>query len=412
MTLTRRTFLQTLAAVPAAAALSHNSALAALVAPPGAGTRKLVMVDLKGGNDGLNTIVPFGLDGGTYGSVFRPTIGVPTADVLEIDTGIGMHPSLAALKGHFDAGRLSVVQGVSYPDPNFSHEYAQRIWQTGDPTGSALEGWLGRALALCPEPASPHAASLTSSTTLLLAGTPGFVPAFTNLGNFDFPVDKQHKSDKANREAAYAAIAAGLDGTGGRLGAMAQTGAGILDLIALFDTVPAYEHVGDYPDAGISNPLRLVARLLAADIGMQYFHVTYGGFDHHSAQNENGKHANKLYAVSEGVSALYDDLAALGLADDCVIVVFSEFGRTVYENGSAGTDHGSTNPVLVLGDAAAGGLVSDHPSMDPADLDDDGELPMVVDVRDVLGTIAQSWLAADPAVVFPGHAFAPVPIFT
>ena len=174
----------------------------------------------------------------------------------------------------------------------------------------------------------------------------------------------------------------------------------------------SFEHVGAYPDSSIANPLRLVARLMNADIGMQYFHVTYGGFDHHSAQNENGKHANKLLAVSDGVSALYDDLAAIGLADDTVIVVFSEFGRTVYENGSAGTDHGSTNPVIVFGNAVSGGLASAHPSMDPVDLDEDGELPMQVDMRDVLGTVVQSWLGEDPAVVFPGHSFSPVPIFT
>ncbi len=411
MNVSRRAFIQSLIAVPAAAVITQNTALRALMAPPGAGTRKLVMVDLKGGNDGLNMIVPFGVDGGTYYSEFRPTIGVPANQVLPIAADVGMHPSMTALKSHFDAGRLSIVQGVSYPDPSFSHDFAQKIWQTGDPTGQSLEGWLGRLLAECPTPDSPAAAALTSSLTKMLEGTPGFVPAFTSLNNFKFPSDKKHGSDKSNREAAFAAISDGLVAEGGNLGSMATTGRGILDLIDLFDTVPEFEHIGVYPDSSLTKPLQLVARLMNADIGMQYFHVTYGGFDHHSNQNENDKHANKLLAISDGVSALYDDLAAIGLADDTIVVVFSEFGRTVYENGSAGTDHGSTNPVLVFGNAVAGGLTTPHPSMDPVDLDDDGELPMQADLRDVLGTVAQSWLSADPAVVFPGHSFSSLPIF-
>jgi hypothetical protein len=239
-----------------------------------------------------------------------------------------------------------------------------------------------------------------------MGGSDAFVPNFTDADDFAFPYDSDHWSDKDNRRTAYSAIAGGLGSDGSDLGIMANTSAGILDLIDTFETLPEFNHVGVYPDTSLGRRMQLIARLMGAGIGMRYFHVGRGGFDDHSNQNKDDQHAENLAQVSQAVSALYADLVSVGLADDTIIVISSEFGRTVYENGSKGTDHGTVGPVMILGNAVTGGLTTAHPSMDPADLDPEtGELPTTTDFRDVFGTILDRWLAGNPATVFPGHAY-------
>jgi len=408
MSLTRRQLLQT-ALAGSALALWPQRTVTAMPAPLGAGPRNLILIDLKGGNDGLNTVVPHGLAGGSYLSEFRPTLGVHPSTVLPLTADIGLNPSMAGMKSHYDAGRLAIVQGVSCPDPSFSHAMAQRVWQTGDPALQQTSGWLGRHLAQLPVPSVPDTVTIGSTSSLLVSGSEGFTPAFKSLKAFSFPVDGWHKSDGSNRRAAYTSIATSLTGGDDALSDMADTSLGLLDLIDLFATVPEFSHVGDYPDTYLSKRFQLVAQLLAADIGMRSFHIPLGGFDTHADQNVNDDHAVLLGRASQLVDALYTDLASVGLAQDTLFVVFSEFGRTVYENGNGGTDHGSTNAVLVLGDAVAGGLVTEHPSMDPADLDEHGELAPSTDLRDVFGTVVDGWLGGDAAAVFPGHTLSTVP---
>jgi uncharacterized protein (DUF1501 family) len=422
MKLTRRDFLRNCVVVPAGMALLPGSVLRAMFAPPGGNGRNLVLVDLRGGNDGLNMVVPYGLNGGTYYSEFRPTLGVPLAKVLPLTGSIGLNQSMASLKTHYDAGRLAIAQGVSYPEPSYSHEVAQRIWQNGDPANAAPDGWLARFLAQLGAPSSPNAVALSDTLTLMLSGAGSFVPNFQKLADFTFPYDGDHPQDKANREAAFTAIASGLANPGGQpgggqsaaaaahLAAMSATSTGILDLIQLFSTVPPFQHVGVYPpNNGLSGSLKTTVRLMHANIGMRYFHLLYGGFDTHADQEQGDFHSLRLGMLSDALHAFWQDLQAVGLADDTLVVVFSEFGRTVYENGSGGTDHGSVNPVLVFGNAVTGGLANAHPSMDPGDLTGEGELPMAADFRDVFGTVVSRWLGGDAGAVFPGHTLAPLP---
>ncbi|RKY17490.1 MAG: hypothetical protein DRQ55_15665 [Planctomycetota bacterium] len=411
MSLSRRDLLKGVLA-SSALALWPKNAVTAMLAPLGAGPRKLVLVDLKGGNDGLNTVVPHGLAGGSYLTEFRPTIGVNSAAALPLAAGIGLHPNMTGLKTHFDAGRLAIVQGVHYPEPSFSHEFSERVWQTGDPSALSTAGWLGRHLATQPPPTTPDTVSVSGTSSLLVTGSGGFTPAFKQLESFTFPVDSWHQSDGGNRRAAFTAIASSLTGGGGDLAAMADTSLGLLDLIDLFATVPEFNHVGLYPDTYVAKSFQLVARLLAADVGMRSFYIPMGGFDTHADQNLDDDHGQRLGRVSALIDALYTDLASFGLAQDTLFIVFSEFGRTVYENGSGGTDHGTVNPVLLLGDAVQGGLVNEHPSMEPADLDEHGELPAQVDLRDVFGGVINDWLGGDAAAVFPGHALTPLPLLS
>ncbi len=404
MTITRRDFLKGLVIVPTAAALP-GAMVHAMMAPPAAGSRNIIFVDLKGGNDGLNMIVPSGLNGGSYYSEFRPTLGLPQGSLLSLSADIGMNPALAALHSHFQAGRLAVCQGCSYPDPSKSHEVSQRVWNTGDPAGVSPDGWMGRFLAGEGPAPTPCAVTVMSSLSTLMKGSGSFVPAFEETDSFVFPFDWDHWNDQDNRRAAYAAMATGLSDAGGDLEAMAGQSQGLLDLITTFDALPEFTHVGTYPEgSSLADRMRVIARLMGAGLGMRYFHVARGGFDTHSEQNVEGKHDERLADVAQCIDGLYADLSSVGLADDTLIVVFSEFGRTVYENGSAGTDHGTVGPVLVLGNGVTGGITTPHPSMDPADLDPEtGELPMTTDFRDVFGTIVNNWVSGDASVVFPGH---------
>ncbi len=404
MAFSRREFLK-FAVLPAAAGLFARPMLRAMFAPGDGSVRNLILVDLKGGCDGLNTVVPFGVDGGTYSSVFRQSLAIPQGLLLPVSGSIGLNPRMTALKSHFDAGRLAIVQGVSYPQPSFSHEVAQAVWQTGELSGFGAQGWLGKHLAAQGGPA-PQAVSVDESLTLLLDGSGGFVPAFTDIGQFTFPYDGWNAWDKANRQAAYAAVAGGLAGSPkASLAAMSSTSTGLLALIDQFATLPTFAHVGSYPDSELSDLLKAVVQLLHGNLGLRYFHVPFGGWDTHADQEADDYHSERLGSVSDALHALWQDLSALGLAGDTLVVVFSEFGRTVYQNGSKGTDHGTVNPVLVLGNGVSGGLVTAHPSMDPGNLTEDGELPMVADFRDVFGTVVQDWLGGSAATCFPGHAF-------
>jgi uncharacterized protein (DUF1501 family) len=406
MSLSRREFFR-LAALPAAVTLLSRPLLRAMFAPPGAPPRNLVLIDLRGGCDGLNMVVPFGVSGGTYSSVFRQSLAIPANLCLPLSAQIGLNPQMTALKSHFDAGRLAVVQGVSYPVPNYSHDVAQTIWQTGDTGGFGTQGWLAKHLA-AQGGAGPTAVAVDDSITVLLSGSGGFVPAFTDIGEFTFPSDPYHDEDKANRRAAYEAIAAGMSGSVKlELSAMSATCGGLLSLIDDFAAMPGLVHVPDYPaDNQLSDQLKLVAELLHGGLGLRYFHVPYGGWDTHADQEKDGYQSGRLGGVSQALHAFWLDLVGAGLAADTLVVVFSEFGRTVYQNGSKGTDHGSVNPVLVFGNGVNGGLITPHPVMDPDNLTADGELPMVADFRDVFGTLVQDWLGGSAAVCFPGHALA------
>lgn len=404
MSLDRREFLKRSLVFVPAAGLAPAMLVRAAAAAPGGSVKNLILIELDGGNDGMNTLVPHGLNGGAYYTEFRPTVNIAPGAVLDIGGGLGLNPGLAALKTHFDAGRLAVIPGVGYPNPDFSHEVSQDIWATGDPALGVTDGWIGRMLTQFAAPSFPCALDVSSHLDRILVGSGGFVPAFSSISQFNFPYDSHAWSDKTNRRVAYEAAVDGLTASGGRVGAMSDTAKGMLGLIDTLQSIPEFTHVGTYPNHYFQNSLKLIARLLQANLGLRIFHLPYGGFDTHGDQELDGYHSNRLQVLSDGVQALQDDLASIGQADDTLFVFYSEFGRTIYENGSGGTDHGSTSVVFVLGNGVTGGVATAHPPVDPGQLGPDGELQMTTDFRDVFGTIASKWYGANVAGLFPGHA--------
>lgn len=377
------------------------------------GARKLVLVDLGGGNDGFNTCVPFGLADGAYYEEYRERLAVEESSLLKIDDEIGFHPSFAAIKRMYDAGLVGVAQGVSYPSPSFSHEVSHGIWASGDPSGISTQGWLARYLARRPEGDFPCAADMLGEVGAILRGSGRFVPGIDAIEDFRFPVDERHFDDGAVKRSAFDRITAGLTSETGLVGQIANTTNGLLSLIDTFATVPEISHVESYPDHYFAESLRETVRLMSSGLGLDFFHVGIDGFDTHAQQEDKGYHSSLLSTVSDGLDAFWTDLTNEGHADDTLIVVYSEFGRTVYENGSKGTDHGTVNPVFLIGHDVAPGLRTPHASMHPDDLtEDESEPALTTDFRDVFGGVVANWLNDDPEAVFPGHAYEDLGLFT
>lgn len=408
MSLTRREFMKRSAlALPAALMAAKSGGIMAAPAP--GVTRNVIFIELFGGNDGLNTLVPWGY--APYYNVFRPNLAIPAAQVLKVaGQPVGFNPVLAGLKGQFDAGRLAIIQGVSYPNPILSHAYSRRVWQSGDPMVQP-SGWLMRYLNTLPPAAFPEIVELTRMQPTFSKGKNGFVPVFQSLPDFKFPVDTLNPADTTARQAAYAALAAAVPPDSSPLAITGTTAGGTLSLINTFGTIPGVNLTGQYSVSVLSALLKQVVGLINANMGMRFFHLSTGGFDTHSGQMVNNLHNLLLQDVNDSLMAFYTDLLSIGVAQDTLIVVYSEFGRTVYENGTLGTDHGTVNPVLVFGGAGVnGGFVNPHPPVDPTLLDPiTGQLQAQIDFRDVFGTILMRWCGvsqADASAVFMGHPVA------
>lgn len=367
--------------------------------------RILVVVQLSGGNDGLNTVVPFGME--EYYRL-RPTIGIAPNDCLKLSDQVGLHPDATGLKALFDDGKLAIVQGVGYPNPNRSHFKSMDIWHTADPAGRSHTGWLGNYFdACCPgsDPVDPQSAvALMSESPLALSGdqfTPlafdepdeltwrsAQAPAeagavFEDLNN-DPPVQETHPGTKQRNETLDFLRRAALDA---RLGA---------------DQVRAAASHLDGPASGRRNGLRrqlaLVSSMIAANFPTTVYYVSFGGFDTHSRQN--GRHRRLLAELGNALSAFVDSLKSDRLFDRVVIMTFSEFGRRVCENSSGGTDHGAAAPMFVIGGSINPGLHQPHPSLTSLDR---GDLVHGCDFRRVYASVLRDWLGADHRQILRGN---------
>ncbi len=403
MPFTRREFLERGVILVPASVLASNAMVGSLLASPSHPKRNLVFVELRGGNDGLNTVVPYGFQGGIYYD-HRPTLGVPADAVLPIDDEFGFHPALGALLPHWDAGRLAIVRGVGFPNPSFSHAFARKVFATGDPTGATSSGWFGRFLNASPAPEA-RVFDVNRFVSSMFAGAAEFVPAFLRPKNLSFP-GPSAKKEVAARRRAYEQAVAGLAREGGLLGDVSRAGERFLESVDTYSAVPKGPHVGLYPAHPLGHAMRLVKDLIASPLPLRYHHVVFGGFDTHSGQDDLAYHEARLEVVAGALAAFQADLTASGDAKKTVTVVYSEFGRSVLENGSGGTDHGTAGLVLVLGAPVSGGFVDPHPSLHPGDLSDISELEVTTDFRDVFGTLLERWLGFDAAGLFPGHVVA------
>jgi uncharacterized protein (DUF1501 family) len=366
------------------------------------GRSALVVVQLAGGNDGLNTVVPY--RDPLYRQL-RPQLALPEGDVLPLSADLALHPALAPLKAYFDAGQLAVLLGVGYPNPNRSHFRATDIWHTAEPEAYATTGWLGRYLAgcNCDQKGQAPAVSLTQTLPSAFWTESLFVPTLTTLNSYRFQTDPRWPADRAAKLRALQALDATQEALRPYTEFLAEQ-----SLSALGSTDELQRIAGGwttpvaYPETQFAQSLKLVGQFIGGDLGARIFYVSLGGFDTHA--NQRNTQQRLLDTLANGLAAFQKDLEAMNKADDVLTMTFSEFGRRARENGSQGTDHGTAEPLFVLGAGVRGGLYGAQPSL--SDLDG-GDLRFQIDFRSVYATVLERWLGASAQPVL-GREFGPV----
>jgi uncharacterized protein (DUF1501 family) len=363
----------------------------------------LVVIQLAGGNDGLNTVVPYSDD--AYHRA-RPVIGLDPKTVLRIDDRIGLNPALAGLDELYKEGHVALIQGVGYPNPNRSHFEATEIWETASPDRPQQYGWLGRYLDRRypngTKPPSPfESVALGDTLPAALVSAHVDVPAIGALGAFSYNTGR----DLASKQSAGVLYDGAKAGGSPYLAMIADTAREAYHGgDALRAKIAGYNAQATYPTDAFAQQLKLAAQLIGSNAGTRIIFVSLGSFDTHAGQR--AQQDRLLGLLGNGLRAFYADLAAHGNAKRVLAMTFSEFGRRVTQNASNGTDHGTAMPVFVIGGAVRGGVYGDHPSL--TDLDQ-GDLKFATDFRSVYATVLQSWLGRNPADVIAG-SFATLPI--
>ena len=383
------TFLMRAASAQAA---PGGSLFGGLPAIPGGKT--LVVIEMAGGNDGLNTVIPYAAP--EY-MKFRPTIGVPAANVVKIDPKIGLHPRLKPFGDLYEKGRLAVVTGVGYPNPNRSHFQSMDIWQTGKPQIDARDrtGWLARYFDADGHFQGNPLSGVSLGSALPLALFAGDAPASVigNGYNYGFGNNGPDQGVQDALKALYAqGTVAGSNAEFVRnVGSDAYSSTAVLKKAFYDYDAGKSAATAQYPQGnGLATGLQTIAKLIAGGVGSRVYYLSMGGFDTHA--NQPGQHANLMGQLSEAVSAFIADLEMHGKAEDVTVMTFSEFGRRCKENGSQGTDHGAASVMFVAGAGIKGGIYGDYPSL--SDLDD-GDLRFHTDYRSVYATLLDKWLGAN-----------------
>lgn len=402
MSLTRREFLArsaaggvTLGAASACfpeilARTARAAAQAALAGHADTAGRILVLVQLTGGNDGLSTVTPYRDE---HYRRLRPTLALGRDEVLKLNDEVGLCPQLRPMKGLFDEGWLTVVQGVGYPNPNRSHFESMDIWHCCDPTLKERgTGWLGRAL-------DGDAALLAlhiddAALPLALRGTRADVPSVGTIEDFRLAAN----GDARVRRALGALLESGK-GVAGR-GAAAddaeyirRTAVSACENARRLEALPHGADEG-YPGYGLARRLREISQLIAAEYGPRIFYTSLGGFDTHARQKT--VHPALMDELGQSVAAFFADLKSKGLAERVVLLTFSEFGRRAEENASLGTDHGAAAPVFVAGPGVKGGVVGPAPDLSRLV---EGDVPHAIDFRCVYAGLLERWLGIRPGPI-------------
>ncbi len=373
----------------------------------------LVMVQLSGGNDGLNTVVPYA-DDNYYRA--RPGLAVKSDEVLKIDDHVGLHPALAGMKELYDDGLLAIVQGVGYPNPNRSHFKSMDIWHTADPAGRKHTGWLGRYVDNCckgSDPPKPNTAiALMPEAPLALMGRDFSPLAFQDERSLRWR--SKNSSDEARK--LFAELNDGCPAKPASKGKKKHKNVALdfLRRATLDARLGAAEvHAAAKgrvqgpkggPRGNLQGQLSLVLQMIAADFPTSVYYVSLGGFDTHA--NQTNRHRQLLTQLGTALRSFMAELKKHKLADRVLVASFSEFGRRVGQNASGGTDHGTAAPMFLMGTGVKPGLYHKHPALDRLD---GGDLIHSCDFRRVYAAILRDWLDTPPQRILHGQ-FAPLKI--
>lgn len=369
MPLNRRRFLSALGTSAAFLPLLTRPTAVSAAAQAG---RTLVLIELAGGNDGLNTVVPFS-DPAYRG--LRPDIGIAQAAILSLDADTGLHPSLRAMADIWERGQLQIIEGVGYPQPNRSHFRSIEIWNAGLGADSTeRKGWIANAFDQGQGPAPTDADGLVLGGAMGPLNGKGRFSAMRDENGFLETLDNLPQGQHAVRPAQVQSPLSHVLATYENAQA---TGAVISRKLAA-----SRAKDWDFPQTDIAQQLRTAARLLDAGVDVPVLKVVQDGYDTHDAQPD--RHSLLLADLSAAISAFSQTLQEAGLWQAVTIMTYSEFGRTARQNASAGTDHGTAAPVFVMGGAVRGGLAGQRVALDRLE---DGDLVHTTDYRDVYGAV-------------------------
>ena len=361
--------------------------------------RSVVVVQLSGGNDALNTVVPYSND--LYYD-WRPDVRIEQDQVVKLDDQLGFNPSMGPVKELWDEGKVAIVNGVGYPSPNRSHFRSMDIWHTAESEGIGDSGWLGRTIRELDPNAENVLAGVNFGRGLPRALSCKGVPV-ASVGDLETygllpDIREQRARDLAlNAFSQIYGSARAHDAVSQFIG---QTGIDALGGADTLRTAPErYSSNVEYADTPIAQSMKSIAQVLIADLGTRIYYTQHGSFDTHAGQLDT--HTKLWTEVSTALGDFVDDMKEHDVYDDVLILVFSEFGRRIQDN-SAGTDHGSGGVSFVIGGSVNGGLYGEYPSLDAKD-HLEGDLHFNTDFRSIYSTIADRWLGVDPEPVANGR---------
>ncbi len=363
--------------------------------------RVLVVLQMSGAYDALNTVIPY--NDPLYND-YRPVLKVDPADVLPINGEVGFHPSMRPIKDLYDQGKVAVLQGIGYPNPNRSHFRSMDIWHTAEPDKMITEGWLGKAI----RDLDPNRENVLTAVNFgrglprALAAPGVSVASVGDLSSYGVLTGIDGEDQRMEALDIFSKMYSPLIGTGPANDYLSQTGLDALKGADILNTAPErYSSTVEYGGSQFSQWVKNISQVHLAEFGTRilYTSLNPGAFDTHA--NQNVAFPKLWEDVTNATADLYEDLKEHHANEEVVILMFTEFGRRVQENGS-GTDHGSGSVAFVIGDAVKGGAYGEYPSLDPAKLDE-GDLRWNNDFRGTYSTILDKWMGLDAQTILGGN---------
>ncbi len=358
----------------------------------------LVVLQLTGGNDYLNTVIPY--SNPLYRDN-RPVVNVPEGKELQLDDKAAFHPEMAPIKNLYDKGQVAVIHGVGYPDSPRSHFRSMDIWHTCEPDKLGTEGWLGRAT----KDIDPNKENVLTTVSfgaalfraLVMPGVP--VACVDDLDSYGLLPGITEQAQRTKILSRFERLYSPVMGSSAVMDYMGQTGLDTLEGADILKEAPKmYSSTIEYPDTSIAAKLKGISQIHQAGFGTRVLYCDHGSFDSHS--NQIGMHDKLWKDVSEAVECFFDDLKEHDAADNVVMLMFTEFGRRVHDNGS-GTDHGAGGAAFVIGDAVKGGLYSEFPSLEANQLEQ-GDVVPNHDFRSIYSVLLEDWMGLDAKPIVEG----------
>lgn len=413
MKITRRKFVQSgltaFGAVLSSGQLLNLLAQQAQAAPRSSGgSRILILVQMSGGNDGLNTVIPYADP--AYLKL-RPSIGIKPDAVVKLNDKFGLNPNLGPLEQLYKDGHMAIVQGVGYPNPNRSHFRSLEIWQTAEPKKVKDTGWIGRYLDLANAGTARvdnifPAINIDAIPPKTLSAEKVIVPSINDIARFSFKTNPRYEADRKAQIEAFNSIYDKYQLNRPYINELRKVGLDTTGASDYFEKlVTKSPGSTKFPNDSFGKAMQFITQLIVGGVNCSIYTLSIGGFDTHT--NEVNAQGRQLRTLAESIKALYENLKEHDLDKDVVLMTFSEFGRRAAENGGRGSDHGAAAPMFVVGTQVRGRLVGDHPSL--TDLED-GDLKYKMDFRNVYASVLDKWLSADSKAIL-GDKFDSLDLF-